>query len=829
MKLKSNLNYCRYYKLQKSPNMKITFAFLLLMLIVDNSHTQPAEGSISGTVTDKKSSQPIENADVKLLRTSDSSLIKGTTTDNLGYFKIENVPYGKYILRISYIGFSNVTISGILINPTNKNYITDTIKLSQGETVTEEITVESEKSLVELKGDKKVFNISQSPLSQSGTLLDLLKELPSITVDQDGNVSLRGSEAVKILIDGKPLGLDGSGRNNVFRQIPSSAVESIEFITNPSAKFEAEGSSGIINILLKKNSLSSFGYNGNVVLNIGTGDKYVGSTSLSVKSGKIKFNINYSYNIFNSIPSGFNDRTSYLYNTQTDITNSGTSRLKSHLLRGGIEYNPDPRNTISLNITYQNGGNNSVDKSVYKIFDTGNNLISDYLYTSDNESENTPLDINAVYKRTFKDIKQTLSTELNYSYNKDKNNYLNRYNYILPSVSQPPLTKITQDEKSNDVSFQADYTQPVGVSSKIETGIRTSYKKRDIDYISEFYDYNQNNFINDSNQTNSFSYREYINAVYGVFSIELDPFGISLGIRGEHTKSDGRLVNNNTTFDNRYLDIFPSASVSYKISRSTQIQLSYSRRINRPRPGQLNPFRSVRGANNFFTGNPALKPEFTNSFELSFIQFLPFLTVTPTLFYKHTTDEISRKRTLEDSTTTVVSFENYGTTKSYGGELILNSNLFGILNFNGSFSISRREVDATNISSSFSNQGTVWSTRLMGMINLPLEFGLQISYFYSGKRITAQGFIEPFQSFDAALKKDLFNKRLTITARISDILDKSKFRGEFNDPSFSEIFERRRDSRTFFVNLTYSFGQKEKETPRIRRDENRRRDDDIDF
>ncbi|MCX7878001.1 MAG: TonB-dependent receptor [Ignavibacteria bacterium] len=807
---------------------RLVAGVFLLSLLHISLISQLNDGSISGKVTDKKTSQPVESVDIKLYKSSDSSFVKGLSTDPDGRFIIENLSYGNYFLSASIVGYSSAVIRGIILTKDNPKFSAE-IKLSVGETVTDEILVESEKSLVELKADRKVFNVAQNPVSQSGSLIDLLKELPSISVDQDGNVSFRGSEAVKIMIDGKPLGMEGEGRNSVLRQIPANSVESIEFITNPSAKFEAEGSSGIINIILKKGTRTQFGYNGSIGLNLGTGDKYTGLTSFSLKTDKLRFSVNYNYNLLNTEPVGFNDRKSLVYNTFSDINNSGTARNKSHLFRAQVDYSIDPKNLLGLSFTFQKGDNVSKDNSIYKIYDSGNNIISDYTFISENTSSNSPLDAGLTYKRTFKNPKNTLSAELNYSYNKEKNNYLNSYEYRLPNITEPPLNKIIQDESSNDLTGQLDYVQPLGKNGKLETGIRSSVKKREIDYISEMYDYSSGNFVNDTGQTNSYQYNESVQGIYGVYYDEFGKIGVSVGLRGEYTLSDGKLINNNSEFTKKYFDIFPSLSLSYKISKTSQVQFSYSRRINRPRPGQLNPFMAVRGANNFFTGNPDLNAEYTNSFEINYIHFLPFMTVTPGIYYKHTTDEISRTRTLVDSAKTVVSFANYGTVKSYGGELIINANPFRFINLNGTFSISRREVDATNVSSTFRNSGTVWSTRFMANLNLPLDFGFQISYFYSGKRINAQGFIEPFQSLDASLKKDFFDKRLTLSLLVRDILDKSRFRGEFNDVSYTEVFERRRDKRTVFFNITYNFGQKDKSENTRRREDNRRRDDEGDF
>ncbi len=805
-------------------------AFLIIGAVPGILKAQDKTGIVTGSIIDKSSGAPVEGADVTINRVKDSSLVKGTATDASGKFIISDVPFGRYYLKANLVGYNLSVVSGITINPNSLSVTLDPIKLSTGTTTIDEIVVESEKSSIEFKPDKKVFNVGKDITNLGNTLIDLLKEIPSVTVDQDGNISLRGGEGVKILIDGRPFGLEGSNRNSILQQIPASSVESIELISNPSAKFEAEGSSGILNVIMKKNVSTNIGINGNISINIGNGDKYNGLTSVGLKNNKVNLFANYNYSLFNFVPSGFNDRTNYISNTEFNLTNSGNSRNNSHLVKTGMDYFINKLNAIGFSLTYQNSKTTGLDFSSVKETDFSNNLIADYSSSQNSNNKSNTFDLNLNYKMNFKSPSRNLTSDFTYSRNNENNEDFNLYSYTFPVIPNPQNTKTLQDEKNDDFSGQIDYVHPFNKDIKLETGFKSGYKRRDTDYNLSNFDYSSNNYVSDFGQSNRFVYNENVQGLYGIYTQQLGSFGYSVGLRAELTYTKGELKNNGQTFDKNYFDVFPSASISQKISSKNEIQLSYTRRINRPRPRQLNPFLSVRGANNFFIGNPDLIPEYTDSYELSYIHFLPFLTITPTIFYRQTKDEIARTRTLKDSTSTVVTFVNYGKTKSYGGELLANINPVKFWSLNGTFSYYRREVDATNISSNFSNNGSVWSARFLSTLMLPMDFSLGISYFYSGKRIVAQGYFEPFQSLDASLKKDFFDKKLSLTLKVSDIMDNLAFKGVFNDVTFSETLKRKRDSRTFFLNITYNFGERDKKQQDRRKNKDRdSNDSDIGF
>ena len=793
----------------------ILSAIFLLPWTSGPSYSQDKTGTVSGSIIDKSTGAAVEGADVTLSRVKDSTLVKGISTDAAGKFTLSDVPFGRYYLKASLVGYNSLVVSGVTVNPNSTVVTLDPIQLTTGGTSTEEIVVESEKSQIEFRPDKKVFNVGKNITNQGSTVVDLLKEIPSVTVDQDNNISLRGSEGVKILIDGRPSGLEGTNRGDMLAQISATQVESIELITNPSAKYEAEGSSGIINIILKKNENRGMGYNGTLGLNIGTRDKYSGQLSFSLKNKNFNFYGNYGYNSNRMIFNGINQRYNYLNSDSyfTDETSNARGHMRGQNAKFGVDFFLNPENTIGFSFNLRNTKRSRFDVTDDFVYNNSDVLTSQYYNTTTHEDDGLNYDIAANYTYKFKKPQQVFTADLSFSRDKDDEVTNTFDTYISPMVPEPVNRNEYTSEKDDAYIADLNYTHPFSKDAKLETGYRGSYKKRDNDYRVETFDYTNGQYSTDVNSSNNFIYKEQINAGYGIYTQSIGNFGFSLGARVEQTIVKGELTNNGESFDRSYIDFFPSASVSQKLSKTSEIQLSYARRVNRPRMRQLNPFVTISmmgGTNSLSQGNPNLNPEFTDAIELSYIQYLPFATVTPTFFYRQTKDQISRSRTLIDSITTLSTFVNYNKSKFYGGEMIVNANPTKTLSLNGTFSYYKTEIDASNLGSGLSNSGYSWTARVMSTLVLPADFSFQASYFYSGKHYNAQGTFEPFTMLDAAVKKDLFEKRLSLTLRVSDLLDDAKFKANVSGVGYSETFERKRDARTFHLNISYRFGQQEK-------------------
>ncbi len=795
--------------------LTITSAILFITAGVRSQDGQFPEGNgkIIGTVLDKADNSPIESASITVYKEKEGTLVKGMQTDSKGSFTLE-VPYGRYKLEANLVGYSVALVTGIIVTSKKEEVTLDVIKLKQGTATTEEIDVTGERSYMQLEADRKVFNVGQDLLNLGGNATDILKNIPSVQVDVDGNVSLRGSGDVKIYVDGKPSGINADNMAQMLEQIPASSIESVELITNPGAKFEAEGSSGIINIVLKKNL--DFGYNGSLSLNLGTRDKYNGSANLNFKTSKFNITTNYSYRLFNMTATGELFRENYL-NTSSlfEQTETRSMKMDGHFGKAEINYFLDDRNIITFSTNFRKSIRTRNLNSDTKNSDSAQNLTSLFNNKSSNDDNGFDIDLSLGYSTKFKNPKNTLNAEFSFDRHKDDeiNNIVQQnYNSEYIATGNPFLQKTT-DNSINDVfNGQLDYVHPFGKESKFETGLKALYRKNESVFISDTFSYNQNSWITDLNLNNDFTYREQIYALYGIYTGKISNFGYQLGVRIEQTITKGELAAvTNQTFERDYFGIFPNINLSQKIGSSTELQLSYSRRIKRPRGRFLNPFTDYSDPYNLRSGNPDLKPEYIDSYELGFAQYLPATVITPSIFYRKTNDMISRTIQLIDSNTTLSTFSNDAKGEAYGVELVMTSSPLPWLNFNGNVSYFKNNVKGTGSLEGYTNNNSTWTGRLMANLNLPAGFGVQASFNYQGEMIMAQGTMDPVYSFDAAVKKDFFDKRFTINFRVSDIFNTQGFNVNVAGTGFTQSFTRERDSRMAFVTLTYKFGTKEKQ------------------
>lgn len=781
------------------------------------SQAQNDKGKITGKVTDKDNNAPIQSASVKLLNAKDSTLVTGTETDANGDFTLDKVPFGKYSVLVELTGYSKSYAHGITIDGNNPAQILE-LKLKSGTTTTDEIVVESEKSDIELKPDRRVFNVEKNMNVTGGSAIDVLKNIPSVSVDVDGNVTLRGNANVKIIIDGKPFGINSGNMNTMLEQIPANQISSIELITNPGAKFDAEGASGIINIVMKKND--GIGYNGNLSINAGTRDKYNGSFNLNVKNKGLNLFGSYDYRLNNFFIEGNGDRNNFLNSTYafTNQSSDGNFRNYSHFGKGGFDYTFDEKNSLSITGNYndrrrQKSETNNVTQTSTQNIQTGNYITSIF-----EKGDGYSFNLASNYSLKFKNPKQTLTNDMSFLRWTDNSVSNNVTDYFINQGT--PQTKRNQinNEVNDEFNGQLDYTHPFSENSKLEVGVKEIYRNTDKDYKSEDYNYTTNTFVNNTNLTNRFKYSDNIVAGYLTFSSKINNTSFILGLRGEQTNTDGNLVTTGETFKNNYFDVFPSASVVQKLGITEEISASYSRRIYRPGLWDLNPFVVASDPLNYFSGNPDVKPEYTNSYELSFIKYFSQTTVTPTLFYRDTYDKITRTRTLIDSNRTLTTMANLDRSKSYGAELVMNTTLFQFWSINGSVSYFKNDVTASIPNVPATNSTYSWSGRASSMMRLPGIVDIQLSYFYSGKMVTTQGSVEPFTSFDVSLKKDLFDNRASVSLRVQDVFNNLKFKVLLDDPNFTESLFRKRDTRAAFLTFTYKFGKEDKNQKRRKTD-----------
>lgn len=784
-----------------------TAIFLIIVLPICLIAQDNGKGKISGNVADKDNNSTLAGAVVKLISQKDSTVFKGAETDNKGYFSVE-LPFGKYTAEINMVGYNTAVVKGITLTQQQPEIILDTIKLKQGSAVTEEIEVTADKNVIQLTPEKKIFNVEKSIVSSSGSAIDVLRNVPSVSVDNDGNVSLKGSQNVRVLIDGKPV---FSSISSVLEGIPASSVESIELITNPSAKYEAEGESGIINIVLKKNS--DFGYNGSVTLSTGTKDKYNASVNLNVKNNKVNVYAAYSFQSLHYLFNGESFRLNNV-NGETSSLNQSSSaeqRNLSNLGKIGMDYSLTNKQTLSFSTTLSYRKQSRYGNATNYIYDNLG-MLSSKSFTTNGSTErgynfNAALDYNAKFKVPNKQ----LSIDASFARSTEETPISLNNQYLIsnyaPANIQNLQTLTDQNEKRNVYTLQTDYSHPFGKTSKIETGFKSAYKVYDNDFNSQYFDTVSHAWITDNSLTNLFKYTEFINGLYLTYANKINNFEFQLGLRTELTNIKAELLDPTQNFKRQYIDLFPSASVTQKLDKTNELELSYSRRVNRPRPGMLNPFGENTDPYNLRNGNPDLKPEYIDSYELSYLKYINNSVITSSVYFKQTHGLITRIKTSIDSITTLTNFVNLSNAYSYGFELIASiQQTPKWLNFTGSFNYYNTVINGDNVQSALSTSGHAWFTKFLASVNLWYGFDLQMAYNYQSRRPAIDGYIEPVQSFDVSLKKEFAKQNLEIGMRVSDVFNTQQNKQFQTGDGYTQNITNKRESRFAYLTLTYRFG-----------------------
>lgn len=785
--------------------MKLSFIIAVLLFFtmgIATSYSQPKSTIIKGIVVDKVSDKPLESATVQVFSSQDSSLVTGTLTDNNGAFTIQDIPDGTYYLKISYIGYTNAVAKKVIAGENKRNINFGTIKLEINEETTQEIEVVDEAPVMTFEAGKKVYDAKKDIIAQNGNVMDVLKNVPSVEVDNDGNVSLRGSRDVKILIDGKPSALLSNG-TQVLQNMPANIVDKVEVINNPSSKYEAEGVSGIINIVMKQQN-QSMGYNGNLKVNGGTEDKYNLSTGGSYKQGKLSLNGNYSYWNY-SMPGITNfDRYNYASTNARFADQFLNWKYKglSHYGSLGIDYDFDKENTLSLvsNIFYYKRNLNST--SNIDFYDENNILTSDFVSYNDNARNGLNIEGTLSYFKKFKEKGRDFSTFINYS---SRNEYDDtEYNSSISNSSAEQNKK--SNYRFNFLNFQADYIHPFGEKNKLETGLKSEARFINGVYSLRYFDTPSNQWLPIPGKDNDANYTDLISAAYAEYSGEYKDFSYKAGLRTEYTIIDFSIQKETQKFNDSYLDLFPSLNLSQKIGIENQFQLSYSRRIRRPNLFFLNPFVDYIDAYTSRSGNPYLKPEYINSFELGYTRSVKIATLTLSGFFRNSNNPINMVSYVDTNGVSSSKFENVGTSNTYGVEFIVQGGLAKWWTVNASASYFNTNIFENNSQFNFDKTYNAWSARFTTNAAIPDLFDIQFTYFYNGEQLSAQGKIEPMQSMNIALQKSLFDKRIVLGFRVNDLFNQQKFSAYNSGDTYTQTIQQKSNSRAAFFTITYNFG-----------------------
>lgn len=783
----------------------ILFAFPFAVL-ADESEIDKG-GRIAGQVVDAVTNTPVEYASVAVFTSVDSSLVTGAVTGENGDFTLSDLPLGAYYMRVQFIGYETRTIQDIVLTDKSHRFDLGAISLGMSAIQLEGALITAEKMAVEYKLDRKVINVSQDLDAAGSSAVEVLEKVPSIRVDINGDVFLRGSSNFTVLIDGKPSVLDG---NEALQQIPANTIENIEILTNPSAKYNPDGTAGIINIVLKHNKLE--GFSGMVNATAGTGDKYATDLYLNYKTG--------NFNIFGGIewndrrfPStGTDRRETFIDDTiQYRESEGNMAWLRNGLtFKGGIDYNWDTHATLSVGGEYGTGGFGMDNYS--NVHEYTDPLTIDEYYINDNEfrwSRNF-YSLNANYKRKFKQEGHELNLFGFYS-ERDGSQKQNQkeittdsnWNSIDP---YPALVRSIEEGPSNQFRIEVDYTKPVFAEGKLEAGYQLRREAENEDYFLETYDYDKSDWIQDDKYTKYSESERNIHALYAVFGNKFKGFDYQLGLRGEYTYRNIAVLNTGENSLVDRFDYFPTVHLSKKVTDKNQFMGSYSRRIERPRGYYLEPFETYIDENTRRLGNPELLPEYTDSYEIGYLRTLSSGSFSLETYYRNTDNKITSIQTVDEETGILyIQYQNLNNDEALGleGAFIYDITKWFNLNWSATFYNYRLEDKTTEDTQKRTSNN--WDTRLITSFKLPTKTRLQLNLAYNSPTVTAQGRAEESYYADFTIRQEFFEKKFSATLKLSDIFATQKREYTSRGTNFTTFEYRKPESLVLSLTLSYRF------------------------
>lgn len=790
----------------------LLLAFSLIIIFSQNLLFAQAgtKAQVKGKVIDASTNDPLSFASIRVSSSTDNKLVTGNITNDKGEFSIP-APYGNYVVEVEYMGYKNTKTASFSVTKENPIHDFGVIKLTSSANALKEVVVQAEKSSMEMKLDKRVFNVGKDLANAGGSASDILTNIPSVSVDPDGGVKLRGSDNVRILIDGKPSGLVSFKGGAGLQSLQASMIERVEVITNPSARYEAEGMAGIINIVLKKDQKQ--GFNGSFDIITGQPVNYGGAANINYRHRKVNFFVNYSiaYNIRPNVSSIYQERRSNDTTFFLRQKNNGELLGFNTNIRGGLDYFFNDKNTLTASYLYRRSKARRITNLRYE----------DYIFTDTNltgiskrkqdEKETEPNSEYVLsYKKTYAKKGQEFNAEVRFLDNWESSNQLFTQEYFTPSetpiVSKSLVQNSLNDEYEKQWLFQIDYVQPIGKEGKFETGARSSFRNMVNDYV-----VNQKNeqgqFVVVPGLKNYFIYDENIHAAYAILGNKTKQFSYQAGLRAEWTDVKTTLRETKEVNPRKYSNLFPSVHLTYALPQENSLQVSYSRRVRRPFYNDLSPFSTFSDNRNFFSGNPNLNPEFSNVYELGHIKYFDKGSLGSSVYYRDTDGKIERIRQVNASGFATTRPENLLGEQAYGVEFTSQYNLAKWWKFDFNFNLFHAEIDGSNIDKTYKRETNSWFVRQTSRFSLPKGLDVQLRANYEAKQKTVQGTRLPLYYFDLSASKDILKGNGTLNFSILDVLNTRKFRNITEGTSFRTEGSSQFRRRQFNLTLNYRIKQ----------------------
>ena len=760
-------------------------------------------GIVSGRILDSQTRSPVEYANIILRDTATGEMVRGIVSDSNGFFRIADVPAGTYILEYSFLGYDKQKAGPVSIDRKHAKVEMGTLILTPAAINMEEVTITGERNLMINKIDRKVFNVQKDISAQTGTVIDVLQTIPSLNVDIDGNISMRGS-GVTVLINGRPSVMAGIANLN---QMPASLVERIEIITNPSAKYQPDGTGGIINIILKKERKA--GFNGILGANAGNRERFNTNLQLNYNTGKFNLFGSYGFRLDSRLRTG--ELSSQTIDSITgssvylDQNSEGRAVPKSHLAHLGFEWDISKKDVLGLTGTF-NYREVDRDDETFNLY-SDNEMIPEEEFTRSMEGTESEQSggLAAFYEHTFDREKDHLF-RADFEYERDHELESLAYTTVYSLPAYPTeWDKTHGDNTDQQISLSLDSARPLWENTSLETGYQGEIELNDQDTEVQHWENDTVQWVTDPGESNSFFGNQTIHALYATISYTWKNFSVMGGLRAEEALIylDFRALD--TTSNNSYFALYPTLHLSLAHGKN-EFQLNYSRRVNRPDVDEMNPVPEYRDPRNYFVGNPELEPEDIHSFELGYAFRNKSLTLVPTLFYRYKVNGFSWVTTPVNDTVLQTTIENLDKDQSAGLDLSGSWNIAKIANINFSASGFYSQIDASDIGYSSNKSTFSWNAKLNASVSITKTTLFQFNGQYRSKALTAQGWREPTWVVNLGLRQDLWKKKLSLICTVSDLFNSQAWKNSVETPELVQQSMRKRDGRVIYLGFVFNFG-----------------------
>ncbi|MDO9374388.1 MAG: outer membrane beta-barrel family protein [Ferruginibacter sp.] len=786
---------------------KVACLCCLLCMSLSNLSGQTASTSqVVGSVFDAQTNRPLGLSSIQVFTTKDGKLVSGSLASDSGTFSI-SLDAGDFYVTIDFMGYKAFKSNSFVISPAQPNQNLGVIKIQSNTNTLQEVVVQAEKSTMQLTLDKKIFNVGKDLANAGGSASDILTNIPSVSVDPEGNVKLRGSDNVRILIDGKPSGLVSLKGGSGLQQLQANMVESVEIITNPSARYEAEGMAGIINIILKKERRQ--GFNGSVELTTGTPTNLGAAANLNYRHKKVNFFINYGIayrkqpNVGNLYQEVYTADTTFFLEQK----NKGELTGFNNNIRGGLDFYLTEKDVFTAAMLYRRSQGNRYTTINYRDFALNKtNLTGTSTRTQDEDETEPNSEYSLNYKKSFAGKGHELIAEVKYIDYWENSDQLFTQQYYTPQgtedASRSLLQRSLNDEFEKQWLFQLDYVKPLGEDGKFETGVRSSIRNMVNDYVVTQRN-NSGGFEPLPGLDNIFVYDEDIHSAYGILGNKHKKFSYQGGLRAEWTEVKTTLKETNEVTPRSYVNLFPSAHFTLSLPKDNALQLSYSRRVRRPFYNDLSPYVTFSDSRNFFSGNPDLNPEFSNVIEVGQLKTFAKGSYTSALYYRSTKGKIERIRTVDTAGNSVTRTENLLSENAFGLEFTGQYSPVKWWKVDLNFNFFQAEIDGSNIKQDYKTKTYSWFARQTSRFMFKHNFDVQLRTNYEAPQKTAQGTRKSLYYLDLSMSKDVLKGKGTVNLNVLDVFNTRRNRSITEGSNFyaeSDFQFRRRQ-----INLSLSY------------------------